>query len=455
MMEKLDGRILIVDDDQDILKAARMLLKYHVRHVEIESHPEHILDAMKATDYDVIILDMNFTRDTTSGREGLYWLGKIRELDPSAIVILVTAYGGVDLAVAGMKQGATDFVLKPWQNEKLVATVSTALKLRQSTRKALQLEATAQQLSIDMGKEFTEFIGQSKAMLEVFSTIERVAKTEANVLILGANGTGKELAARAIHKCSPRKNQVFIGVDMGAFNENLFESELFGHMKGAFTDARDTRTGRFEMASGGTLFLDEIGNLPLALQPKLLSALQNREITRLGSGRPIPIDIRLICATNMDLSQPNHFRPDLLYRINTVEIRLPALCERREDIPLLARYFLDRFNRKYRRNLEGISKTGMEKLVAHIWPGNVRELQHAIERAVIMAQCNQLKPEDFILQVNEPLPEGGYDSYNLEFVEKETIRRVLKMTMGNVSRAAKELGLTRTSLYRRMEKFGL
>ena len=453
-MEKLEGRILVVDDDADILKAAKMLLKHYIQHVETESHPEHIPDLMKTGNFDVFLLDMNFTRDTTSGKEGLFWLSKILEIDPEAIVILITAFGDVELAVNGIKSGATDFVLKPWQNEKLVATLATALKLRKSSQKALRMQETAHQLSIDMGKEFTQFIGQSDVMKEVFSTIEQVAGTDANILILGENGTGKELVARAVHKCSLRKNQVFVGVDMGALNENLFESELFGHMKGAFTDAKENRMGRFEMASKGSLFLDEIGNLPLFLQPKLLRALQNREITRLGSSRPIPIDIRLICATNMDLNQPGVFRPDLLYRINTVEIRLPALRERIDDIPLLAHYFLDRFNQKYRGNITGFAKSAMDKLMSHSWPGNVRELQHSLERATIMAHSEQLKPDDFLFQ-QEPAPEFSFESYNLELVEKETIRRVLKICAGNISRAASELGLTRTSLYRRMEKHGL
>ena len=454
-MEKLEGRILIVDDDLDILKAAKMLLKRHVQHVETESRPEHIPDLMKTTSYDVFMLDMNFTRDTTSGKEGFFWLSKILELDPEAIVILITAFGDVELAVNGIKSGAVDFVLKPWQNEKLVATLATALKLRHSNQKAQRMQETAQQLSVDIGKEFTQFIGQSEPMRHVFSTIEKVAKTDANILILGENGTGKELAARAVHKCSLRKHQVFIGVDMGSLNENLFESELFGHMKGAFTDARENRIGRFEMASRGSLFMDEIGNIPLVLQPKLLRALQNREIIRVGSSRPIPIDIRLICATNMDLNQPAIFRQDLLYRLNTVEIRLPALRERVDDIPLLAHYFLDRFKKKYRRTLTGLSKQAMEKLMSHSWPGNVRELQHALERATIMAQSDQLKPEDFLFQDQEPSHELSFETYNLELVEKETIRRVLKMCGGNISRAASELGLTRTSLYRRMEKHGL
>ena len=454
-MEKLDARILVVDDDLDILKAAKMLLKHHVQHIETESRPKHIPGLIKATDYDAILLDMNFTQDTTSGKEGLFWLSKIMEYDSNAVVILITAFGDLELAIKGIKCGATDFVLKPWQNEKLLATITAGVKLRRSKQQALQMQETARQLSVDMGKEFTRFIGHSEPMKKIFATIDQVAKTDANILILGENGTGKELAARAVHNCSLRKNQVFISVDMGALNENLFESELFGHMKGAFTDARENRSGRFEMASKGSLFLDEIGNIPLAMQPKLLRALQNREITRVGSSQPTPVDIRLISATNNDLTNPSVFRPDLLYRINTVEIRLPSLRERIEDIPLLAHYFLKKFNQKYRRQIQGFTKHANDKLAAYHWPGNVRELQHAVERAVIMTQSSQLSPDDFMFQNSDAISDSVHQSSNLELVEKETIRRVLTFRGGNISKSAADLGLTRTSLYRRMEKHGL
>ena len=393
-------KILIVDDDDDVLLAARLLLKQNNYEVHCEKDPRRIPARLRAAPWDVILLDMNFTQDASSGREGFYWLQEIRALDPEAVVVLTTAYGDVEMAVRAIKAGATDFVLKPWNNEKLLATLSAAVSLRQARREAQRLRSRQRQLSADLAQPFSEFIGRSPAMQEVFATIRKVAATDANVLILGENGTGKELVAHEIHRQSLRADEVFIGVDMGGLSETLFESELFGHVKGAFTDAKADRAGRFEIASGGTLFLDEIGNLSLSLQAKLLSALQNRRITPLGANEPVAVDVRLICATNMpigDMAASRQFRQDLLYRINTVEIHLPPLRQRPEDIPLLLDHFLKVYAMKYKKPEKKLSPAGRSKLEQYPWPGNVRELQHAAERALIMNEDSTLRPEDFLL----------------------------------------------------------
>jgi DNA-binding NtrC family response regulator len=453
------GKILVVDDDEDVLKAARFFLKKHVQSIHTEKNPENIPGLLKNDFYDVILLDMNFTRDVTSGQEGLHWLAKILEIDPQAAVVMITAFGDISLAVAAVKQGATDFVLKPWQNEKLLATVTAAGNLRSSRLEVAHLRSRQEQLSADMDQPFHEFIGSSPAMQQVFQTVLKVAGTDANVLILGENGTGKELVARSLHRNSGRKNEVFISVDMGAISESLFESELFGHVKGAFTDASSDRAGRFEIASGGTLFLDEIGNLPLQMQSKILRAIEIRQVTRLGSSKTIPLDIRLVCATNMDVMEMaarNEFRQDLLYRINTVEIRLPPLRERGEDLQLLADHFLKKYCRKYNKPLKGISPATMGKLQKYRWPGNVREFQHCMERAVILSESQVLQPEDFHFSIVPSDSEGiVFEDYNLEKVEKAVISRAIDKHKGNISLAADELGLTRASLYRRLEKYGL
>jgi len=458
-MSQKTGRILIVDDNEDLLTAARLFLKQHFALVHTEQDPARIPSLLQNENYDVILLDMNFTVDATSGVEGFMWLDKILQIDPSAVVILITAYGDVEMAVRAVKSGATDFVLKPWQNEKLLATLSSALNLRFSRLEVDKLRSRQKQLSDDMDQKYHDMIGISAPIQKVFATIDKVAATEADILILGENGTGKELVARALHRQSPRADEVFISVDMGAIAETLFESELFGHMKGAFTDARDNRPGRFELASGGTLFLDEIGNLSLAMQAKLLSVLETRKVTRLGSNAARDIDIRLICATNMpiyDMVARSEFRQDLLYRINTVEIQLPPLRERQEDIALLLDHFLRIFSKKYQKTITGVSSPALKKLERYHWPGNIRELIHAIERAVILAESQMLQPSDFLFPETEKEVEGiVFNNYNLNEVEKTVIRKALKKHAGNVSHAAKELGLTRTSLYRRMEKYGL
>lgn len=457
--EKEIGKILIIDDDEDVLLAAKMLLKKHAHEVIIEKNPNKIPFLLNNDTYDVILLDMNFSQDTTSGKEGFYWLSQIIEKDPSSVVIMITAFGDVEMAVRALKEGATDFVLKPWQNEKLIATISAALKLKRSYKEVDKLKIAKQQLQEDSNQPFKDIIGKSRQINEVFDIIEKVAKTDANVLILGENGTGKELVARALHQKSLRKDNIFIGVDMGAITESLFESELFGHKKGSFTDAKEDRAGRFEAANGGSLFLDEIGNLSLPLQSKLLTVLQNREVTRIGSNKSVPIDIRLICATNMpiyDMVKENKFRQDLLYRINTVEIHLPPLRDRQEDIPELAEHFVKIYSQKYRKPSKTISSNALKRLQKYRWPGNIRELQHAIERAIIMSDNDALTPDDFFfLMSGSGDNDFPADSFNLDDIEKNIIQKAINKHQGNISKAAKELGLTRASLYRRLEKHGL
>lgn len=452
------GKILMIDDDEDVLLAAKMLLKKQGHHVIIEKNPKKIPFLLNNDTYDVILLDMNFSKDITSGKEGFFWLEQILSHEPSSVVIMITAFGDVEMAVRALKAGATDFILKPWQNEKLIATISTAIRLRQSYNEVDKLKKAKVMLEEQIGRPFSEIIGQSKSIQEVFTLIDKVAKTEANVLILGENGTGKELIARAIHQRSLRKNNSFVSVDMGAFTETLFESELFGHKKGAFTDAREDRPGRFELAHDGTLFLDEIGNLSLSLQSKLLSALQSRQVTRVGSNQSLPVNLRLICATNMPLHkmvQEGTFRQDLLYRINTVEVQVPPLCDRMEDIPMLAQHYLNHYARKYHKAVAAITPDAIDKLKRYPWPGNIRELQHAIERAVIMTDSATLQDSDFLLSRTVSSAPGNNNTLNLDEVEKSAIVKALSMHNGNISKAAEELGLTRASLYRRMEKYGV
>lgn len=458
-MNSKPGKILIIDDDEDILFSARLLLKQHYSIVRIEKNPEQIPASLKDERYDVILLDMNFTGDATTGIEGFSWLKKILEIVPDAIVILITAFGNIEMAIKAIKEGATDFVLKPWQNEKLLATVSSAMKLSSSKQEIEDLLSKQKQLSNDIDKDFHDIIGTSDEMKKVFAAIQKVAKTDANILILGENGTGKELIARAIHRQSNRADKIFLNVDMGAISESLFESELFGYVKGAFTDAKEDRAGRFEVASGGTLFLDEIGNLNFNLQSKLLTVLQSRQVTRLGSSISKPVDIRLICATNLpqaELMSEKRFRQDLLFRINTVEIILPPLRKRVADIPLLANHFLNIYCKKYNKQMKKITPAIMERLCAYQWFGNVRELQHTIERVVIMSESETLQPDDFYLSSKEAKKEEiPFDSYHLEEAEKMLIIKAVSKHAGNLTKAAKDLGLTRASLYRRLEKYGL
>jgi len=457
-MSKSNASILILDDDQDILTTAKMFLKQLFTHVQVENDPENIPMHLSSADYDIILLDMNYKKGRNDGEEGIHWLNRILEIDPGTVVIFITAYGGVDLAVQSMKVGAFDFIVKPWKNEKLLGTILSGLQHRKSKLEVKKLRTTKEKLTEDIDQPFQHFIGESLAMQKVFGIIEKVAPTDADVLILGENGTGKEMVAREIHRQSKRKNEAFINVDLGAIHENLFESEIFGHVKGAFTDARENKPGRFEAANGGTIFLDEIGNLSLPLQIKLLSVLQSRKVIRMGSNKEIPVDVRLVCATNMPLYEMVHhnkFREDLLYRINTVEIRVPALSKRVKDIPLLLDYFLSIYSHKYKKGKFKILQSTITKLSKYEWPGNIRELQHAVERAVILSDDKTLHFSDF---TSERIPAKGKeinDTFNLDEIEKRYILRAIKKNNGNITRAAKDLGITRTALYRRLEKHGL
>jgi len=451
------SKILIVDDDRDILETARMFLKQEFNNVQIEDNPANIHHHLKINEFDVILLDMNFKKGVNDGEEGFYWLEQILKTDPQAVVILITAYGEVDLAVKAMKNGAVDFVLKPWKNQKLLGTILSALQLRQSRREVQKLKVAQEKLSNDIDQPYVDFIGSSAAVQRVHEMIDRVAATDADVLILGENGTGKELVARAIHRKSPRRNNVFISVDLGAITETLFESELFGHVKGAFTDAKQDKAGRFEIASDGTIFLDEIGNLSLASQSKLLTVLQNRKVQRVGSSKEIPVHFRLICATNMPLNEmvyEKKFRQDLLYRINTVEIRVPSLRERIEDIPQLVDYFLHRYSQKYKRHDMKVDKGVINKLKKYHWPGNIRELQHAVERAVILNEGKTIQSVELLINTSNQ-PRKDEHPVTLDDMEKQFILQSLQDHEGNVSNTARTLGMTRTALYRRMKKHGL
>ena len=451
------SKILIIDDDRDVLESARMFLKQQFSTVRMEGDPERIPHLLSEQEYDVILLDMNFKRGVNDGEEGFYWLEKILSIDPQAVVILITAYGEVDTAVKAMKNGATDFILKPWKNQKLLGTILASLQLRQSRKQVERLQVTQAALRDDIDVNYTSFIGESPAIRRIHEMIDRVAATGADVLILGENGTGKELVARALHRKSNRKNNIFISVDLGAITETLFESELFGHVKGAFTDARQDKPGRFEIASGGTIFLDEIGNLSLPLQAKLLNVLQERVVQRVGSNKPAPIDVRLVSATNMPLNEmvaEKKFRQDLLYRINTVEIRMPSLRERNGDIPLLANHFLNIYGKKYKRPGMKIDKGVMAKLMKYYWPGNIRELQHTIERAVILNEDKVIRSPELLIGSNSPRPTAERP-LTLEEMEKQFILQSLDDNNGNVSVTARVLGMTRTALYRRMRKHGI
>ena len=449
------GKILIVDDNEDVLFALNLLLEPYVEKVKVTTQPSRIAHFMQTFEPDVILLDMNFRRDAISGEEGFDCLEQILGMDPEAVVLFMTAYADTEKAVRAIKAGATDFIPKPWEKEKLLATLSSAVKLRQSRREVKQLQDRVEALS-GPDKDVPMMIGQSKVMQDVFSTIRQLSETDANILILGENGTGKDLVARSLRFFSPRQQAPFVTIDLGSVPESLFESELFGYEKGAFTDARKAKAGRMEVASGGTLFLDEIGNLSLSMQSKLLTAIEKRQISRLGSTRALPIDVRLICATNANIREMvenGQFRQDLLYRINTIEIHIPPLRERGEDIVLLAEFFLKKFAHKYKKEVQGLTREAKLKLMRYPWPGNVRELQHAMERAVILSKAAWLKPNDFMLT---PQPEKKKSELeeilNLEQLELNAIKRALKLRHGNVSEAAELLGITRYALYRKMSK---
>lgn len=452
----INGKILIIDDDKDILLSTKVVLKKEFKEIKTVSNPDDIVPYIEKQLFDVILLDMNFTTGATSGKEGLAWLKRILLLDPKATVIMMTAYGDINLAIEAMKNGAVDFVVKPWDNKKLLATILSAFKLSQSKKEISQLKSKQEVLVQDIDHSFAEIIGESEQIKELLNIIDKVANTDANILILGENGTGKEVIARAIHRKSQRSKNLFVNVDLGAIPETLFESELFGHTKGSFTDAKEDRTGRFEIANQGTLFLDEIGNVSPPLQSKLLTAIQKKEITRVGSNQPIPVDLRLICATNMPLKEMvdrNEFRQDLFFRINTVEIPVPPLRDRLDDIPLLSNHFLEMYKRKYKKPDMKLSADAIKKLKKYSWPGNIRELQHIIERTIIMTNSTVLNATDIVLNISES-SSINKNNLNLEEVEKNTIDKALKKHNFNVSAAAKELGLGRTTMYRKMTKYG-
>jgi DNA-binding NtrC family response regulator len=449
-----NASVLVIDDDVDVLTAVKLLLKTEAKDVHTEKNPENLRNLLSKHKYEVILLDMNFNSSINTGNEGLFWLRKIKEFGSDAAVIMITAYGDIDLAVRSLKEGAADFVVKPWHNEKLIRTIKESLEKKESGKSA---GATAFPQDSVIGKEL---LGESEAMQDIFLKIEKVAPTDANILILGENGTGKDLIAKAIHQRSHRSKLPFVKVDVGSLTETLFESELFGHKKGSFTDAREDRVGRFESAQGGTLFLDEIGNITLQQQSKLLTVLLNRQVTRLGTNQSIPIDIRLICATNLPLSElanESRFRKDLIYRINTVEITVPPLRKRADDIVLLARHFANLYSAKYLKPSMRFSRDAVEKLKQYHYPGNVRELQYTIERAIIMADADELESEDLIFSPLESakVTDEEPKQLHLSTIEKNTILRVIEKHHGNISKAAKELGLTRTALYRRLSKYDI
>ncbi|HVB02840.1 MAG TPA: sigma-54 dependent transcriptional regulator [Chitinophagaceae bacterium] len=452
-MQLKQSSLLVIDDDPDVLTAVKLLLKTEVREVVTEKNPGQIRHLLNNCHFDVILLDMNFDSSVNTGNEGLFWLKKIREWDITVSVIMITAYGDINLAVRSLKEGASDFIIKPWHNERLLETVRETLR-KKSSGNDIELRPNSSHI---IGPDM---LGRSEIMMEVFHKMEKIAVTEANILILGENGTGKDLIAKAIHQHSSRSANSFVKVDIGALTDSLFESELFGHTKGSFTDATGDRTGRFESAHMGTLFLDEIGNISLQQQAKLLSALQNRQISRLGSNLPIPIDIRLICATNVPievLSNEKRFRRDLIYRINTVEITVPPLRERGEDILLLARHFTQIYGDKYFKPDISLAASAIEKLISHQYPGNVRELQYTMERAVIMAESQQLQEQDIIFSPMETVRSVAeqFRETKLSEIERNAILKVIEKNQGNITRAARELGITRTALYRRLSKYDI
>lgn len=449
------GNLLIIDDDRAVLESLELLLNGEARDVKTLSDPNRIRATVQAGTFDAVLLDMNFTAGRNTGNEGLFWLREIVKADPDLSVIMITAFGDIDLAVRAMKIGACDFLQKPWESEKLISAINAACQLTGSKRKVRELEARKEVLQEDRIRQYPEIIGRSEPMQELFRTIGKVSRTDTTVLIQGENGTGKELIAWEIHRLSKRKDQLFVHVDLGSLTESLFESELFGHKKGAFTDARTDRTGRFEAASSGTLFLDEIGNIPMHLQSKLLSAIQNREVVPVGSTRPKPVDVRIISATNSNLGQmvkKGLFREDLYYRINTIQIESPALRERGQDLGLLAEHFLAKFAARYGKQNLRLSQKALDKLYLHSWPGNIRELQHAMEQVVILAESDTIQPEGLNLSPSSLPEEPGL---NLEQVEKNTIRKALMKNRGNYAGIAKELGISRTTLYHKIRKYGL
>ncbi len=449
-----DARVLVADDQADVLEALRLLLKGEGLQLESASSPAGVLAALEAREFDVALIDLNYTRDTTSGEEGLNLLTRIQGIDPTLPVVVMTAWGSVDVAVEAMRRGARDFVQKPWDNARLLAVVRTQIELSQALRKGQRLEA---ENSLLRGEGVPNLIAESPTMQSVLQVISRVGPSDANVLILGENGTGKGVVARALHAVSSRASRPIVVVNSGGVSEGVFESELFGHVRGAFTDARSDRVGRFELADQATLFLDEIANVPLSQQAKLLRVIETGEFERLGSSRTRLVDVRVISATNADLNEEvaaGRFRRDLLFRLNTIEIRIPPLRDRREDTPLLAQHFLRQHAQRYRKRVTGFESGAMQTLLEHSWPGNVRELDHAVERGVLMAAGSQIKPADLGLRTPKDNA-GRLEDMSLEDVECFLIKKAMTRYDGNVSQAAKALGLSRSALYRRLQRYGL
>ena len=448
-----NAKILAVDDDQDVLVAVKMLLRPEVKEIITEKNPEKILSLLAQNQFDLILLDMNYKSSLNTGNEGIFWLRKIREINKTVVVIMITAYGDIDLAVRSVKEGANDFVLKPWRNERLLETLESCCQQ--------SITGNKQSTKNSSSKAETSLLGSSEAMQDVLYKIEKIAPTDANILILGENGTGKTEVAKLIHQKSLRHQKAFVHADLGSLTESLFESELFGHKKGAFTDAREDRAGRFESANEGTLFLDEIGNISLPQQAKLLTVLQNREVTRLGTNAPISINIRLISATNApikEMASQNQYRKDLIYRLNTIEIMLPPLRMRGNDVVLLAEYFMKSYSEKYHKNLVEIDEKAKVKLRQYAFPGNIRELQHSIERAVIMADNQAITARDLDLNssIETPVMMSQESSIlRIDEIEKSTILKAIERHDGNITKAARELGLTRTALYRRLGKYDI
>jgi DNA-binding NtrC family response regulator len=455
-MGKRTGKLLIVDDNTSVLGSLELFLKHHFESIFTLKNPNLLPSFLEKETVDIVLLDMNFTAGVNTGNEGIYWLNRILEKDPQVVVIMITAYGDIDLAVKAVREGAFDFITKPWENNKLLATLQAALQLRTSKKEVKKLRLKEQQMKEDLGRGFSTIIGSSPAMRELMSKIDKVARTDASVLLIGENGTGKELIAREIHRLSDRRTKSFVSIDIGAIAETLFESELYGHKKGAFTDAKEERIGRFEAADEGTLFMDEIGNIGIPLQSKLLSAIELRKITPLGSNQPVDINIRLITATNKDLGEMVKnclFREDLYYRINTVQIEIPPLRDRGHDVILLAEYYLGYYARKYDRGALAFNRKTLDKLCQHSWPGNVRELRHTVEKAIILAESEELMPDDFSFSISaDTFP---LKNLTLEEAEKTLIADALKNYHGNISEAARELGIGRQTLYRKIEKYGI
>jgi two-component system response regulator HydG len=457
-MPRKEGSILIVDDNHDLLIALKLILARSFERIDTLKNPNLILSTLEKQAYDLVLLDMNFKAGQVTGNEGIFWMNKIQEKDPNASVVFITAYGDVELAIRSLKEGAVDFIMKSWDEQKILSTLIGAYELRKSRMQVSLLKKKQAHLTRELEKDLSICHCQSAAIKEMDQMVAKIARTDASVLILGENGTGKEVVAREIHRLSDRRNEIFMKTDLGALPETLFESELFGHSKGAFTDAKEERDGRFVIASGGTLFLDEIGNLPLSLQSKLLSALQNNEVYPVGSSVPLAVDVRVISATNMPLGEmiaEKTFREDLYYRINAIELVIPPLRDRKEDIPVLSEFFLKKYSEQYRKIGLRLADFALEQLKQHPWPGNIRELEHSLEKAVILSEKDVISHISLSVGPESSLKQSASVTLNLEEHEREVIAQALRKKQGNVSAAAKVLGINRSTLYQKMKKYGL